>query len=74
MKDDTEFDLASKQVVKGVGSALGTVNGIFKVPKDKSVRIYKQLKSNDFAAITAKFGPEVTMEYIRRMETRLAKK
>ena len=69
----TVFDVSAGVAVDGVKQATAKVQEVFKIPKDQSVRVYQQLKPEDFNAIVAEFGPEATMEYIRRMETRLYK-
>ena len=63
------MDLASK----GAKSAVGTVNKLIGEPEDKSLRVYKQLQPTDFTDLIETFGEETALEYIRKMETKLAK-
>jgi len=63
------MDIASK----GAKSAVDTVNKLIGEPEDRSLRVYKQLQPTDFNDIIENFGEEAALEYIRKMETKLAK-
>jgi len=58
---------------KGAKSAVETVDKLIGEPEDKSLRVYKQLQPSDFNDIIENFGEEAALEYIRKMETKLAK-
>lgn len=72
-KPKNVLEAAMNTAAAGASGAMNQVKGIFGVPKDESVRLYQQLKPEDFNKLIAHFGEEKTLEYIRRMETRLQK-
>jgi hypothetical protein len=66
------FDTAREVAVAGAQRATDKVRKMVGVPKDKSLNQYKQLSPEDFNDIMNQFGEETTLEYIRKMETKLA--
>jgi len=67
------FISAMDTAAKGAKSAVETVDKLIGEPEDKSLRVYKQLQPTDFNDIIENFGEEAALEYIRKMETKLAK-
>lgn len=67
------FDISVDIATKGTQQAMSKLQDVMGSPKDEDIRVYKALKPNDFKGMEKELGSEVTMDYIRRMETRLRK-
>lgn len=73
MKEKNVVDLALSTAVNGAKQAITTVQDVFGTPKDTDVQVYQALDERDFQELEAVFGAEDTVEYIRKMETKLQK-
>ena len=69
--DKTVFNTSVDIVTKGTKQAMSTIQDVMGTPKDADLRVYKALKPEDFIGMEQTLGPEVTMDYIRRMEIKL---
>jgi len=72
-KPKNAFEASMETANKGTKGAVDHVKKMFGIPEDESVRLYQRLKPEDFPKLIEKFGEDATLEYIRRMETRLQK-
>jgi len=67
---DTVFDAVRKTAISGAKTATERMKAMVGVPNDPEVNLYRQLEPEDFKEIMRQFGPEATLEYIRKMETK----
>lgn len=65
------FDMSLDIANRGTKQAMTTLQEVMGAPKDEDVRVYQALKPEDFIGMEQTLGPEVTMDYIRRMEIKL---
>lgn len=65
------FDMSLDIANRGTKQAMTTLQDVMGSPKDSAVRVYQTLDDGDFQKMEQELGTEVTMDYIRRMETRM---
>lgn len=67
------FDMSLDIANRGTKQAMTTLQDVMGTSKDEDVRVYQALKPEDFRGMEQELGSEITMDYIRRMETKLHK-
>lgn len=59
-----------KPLDRAAERAYANIDRTFRFESDPALRLYQQLKPEDFNAITQAYGPDAVVSYIQAMESR----